>query len=181
MPRLPEIFDRDALPEDKRFVHDYLVETRGRVSPGFGGLLNNPEVSYRIAMLGSHIRFESELPGNVRELVALVASVEMDGVYEQAIHARDAVPAGVAQATVDAAIAKGEMTTATPDEALAVKLTRELTRTHAVTDETFASAHAALRRLRCHRAHRDGGVLQHARVRAQRPARRPLTQIRRDI
>jgi 4-carboxymuconolactone decarboxylase len=32
------------------------------------------------------------------------------------------------------------MTTATPDEALAVKLTRELTRTHAITDETFAAA-----------------------------------------
>ncbi len=64
----------------------------------------------------------------------------MDGVYEQAIHARDAIPAGVAQATVDAALAKSDMTTATPDEALAVQLTRELMRTRAVTDETFAAA-----------------------------------------
>ena len=31
--------DRDALPEDKRHIHDYLVQTRGRVSPGFGGIL----------------------------------------------------------------------------------------------------------------------------------------------
>jgi 4-carboxymuconolactone decarboxylase len=140
MPRLQPILDRDALPEDKRHVHDYLVETRGAVSPGFGAIMNNPDVAHRIAFLGSHIRFESELPDNVRELVALVASVEMDGVYEQAIHTRDAVPAGVAQATIDAANAKGEMTSATPDEALAVKLTRELTRTHGVTDETFAAA-----------------------------------------
>lgn len=141
MPRLQPITERDALPEDKRYIHDYLVETRGRVSPGFGGILNNPDVAYRIAYLGSHIRFESELPDNVRELVALVASVEMDGVYEQAIHTRDALTAGVAQATIDAANAKADLTTATPDEALAAQFTRELTRTHHVTDETFARAH----------------------------------------
>lgn len=141
MPRLTPLLERDDLPEDKRFVHDYLVETRGRVSPGFGGVLHNPDVAYRIAFLGSHVRFESELPDNVRELVALVASVEMDGVYEQAIHTRDAIPAGVAQATVDAANAKGEMTSATQDEALAVQFTRELTRTRSITDETFEAAH----------------------------------------
>ena len=142
MPRLEPILERDALPEDKRYTHDYLVETRGRVSPGFGGILHNPEVAYRIAHLGSHIRFESELPDNVRELVALVASVEMDGVYEQAIHTRDALPVGVSQATIDAANAKGDMNSATPDEALAVQFTRELTRTHGVTDETFEAARA---------------------------------------
>ena len=140
MPRLQPIQDRDALPEDKRYIHDYLVETRGAVSPGFGAIMNNPEVAYRIAFLGSHIRFESELPDNVRELVALVASVEMDGVYEQAIHTRDAVPAGVGPEVIEAANAKGEMATATPAEALAVKLTRELTRTHHITDETFEEA-----------------------------------------
>ena len=143
MPRLPELTERDALPEDKRFIHDYLVETRGRVSPGFGGILNNPDVAYRIAYLGSHIRFESELPDNVRELVALVASVEMGGIYEQAIHTRDALPAGVSQDTIDSANEKNdELRDATPDEELAVKLTRELTRTHGVTDATFAAAQA---------------------------------------
>jgi 4-carboxymuconolactone decarboxylase len=139
VPRLPELTDRNDLPEDKRFVHDYLVETRGRVSPGFGGILNNPDVAHRIAHLGSHIRFESELPDNVRELVALVASVEMDGVYEQAIHSRDALPAGVSQDTVDSANDKDDLREATPDEELAAKFTRELTRTHHVTDETFAA------------------------------------------
>ena len=140
MARLQPRLQRDDLPEDKRFVHDYLVETRGRVSPGFAPILNNPDVAYRIAFLGSHIRFESELPDNIRELVALVASVELEGVYEQGLHTRDALPAGVSQATIDAANAKAEITTATPDEALAVKLTRELTRTRHITDETFAEA-----------------------------------------
>ena len=141
MPRLQPLTERNALPEDMRYIHDYLVETRGRVSPGFGGILHNPDVAYRIAHLGSHIRFESELPDNVRELVALVASVEMDGVYEQAIHTRDAIPTGVSQATIDAANAKGDMSSATPDEQLAAQFTRELTRTRGVTDETFAAAH----------------------------------------
>jgi 4-carboxymuconolactone decarboxylase len=142
MARLPEIYDRDALPEDKRDIHDYLVETRGRVSPGFGVILNQPEVAYRVAQLGTYIRFESSLPANLRELTALTASAELDGVYEQDLHTRDATKEGVAQSIVDAVNAKAELQDATSDEALVVRCARELVRTHELSDETFAQARA---------------------------------------
>lgn len=140
MARLPEIFERDALPEDKRHVHDYLVQTRGRVSPGFGTILNQPEVAYRIAQLGSFIRFESSLPHNVRELAALTASAELHGVYEQALHTRDALPTGAAQSTIDAINSGSEPTEATPEEAIAIRCARELMRARALSDEAFELA-----------------------------------------
>ena len=86
MARLPALRERDQLPEEHRHIHDYLVKTRGQVSPGFGPLLNKPEAAFVIAQLGTHIRFENELPDNVRELTALVASAELDSAVATILH-----------------------------------------------------------------------------------------------
>ena len=59
MTRLAPILERDALPEDHRSVYDYLVQTRGRVSPGMGVLLHSPDVTGRIVHVGTYVRFES--------------------------------------------------------------------------------------------------------------------------
>jgi 4-carboxymuconolactone decarboxylase len=141
MARLPALRERDALPEEHRHIHDYLVKTRGYVSPGFGAILHKPEAAYYVAQLGTHIRFENELPDNVRELTALVASAELDGVYEQGLHTRDAHEKGVAQSVIDAVNAKTNgLSEATEAEAIAVRCARELTRTHELSDEAFELA-----------------------------------------
>jgi len=141
MARLTALRERDALPEEHRHIHDYLVKTRGYVSPGFGAILNKPETAYLIAQLGTHIRFENELPDNVRELTALVASAELDGVYEQGLHTRDALEKGVAQSVIDAVNAKSDaLPGATDAEAIAVRCARELTRTHELSDDAFELA-----------------------------------------
>jgi 4-carboxymuconolactone decarboxylase len=141
MARLTALREREALPEEHRHIHDYLVKTRGYVSPGFGAILNKPETAYLIAQLGTHIRFENELPDNVRELTALVASAELDGVYEQGLHTRDAHEKGVAQSVIDAVNAKSDdVPGATDAEAIAVRCARELTRTHELPDEGFELA-----------------------------------------
>src|SRR5690348_7780399 len=102
MARLPEIKERERLPEAHREVHDYLVKTRGAVSGGFAVLLNSPDVAGRIAHVGSYIRFENTLPARVRELAALTASTEMGNSYEQSIHTRDVTNLGVPEATIAA-------------------------------------------------------------------------------
>jgi 4-carboxymuconolactone decarboxylase len=144
MPRLPEIFERDALPEDQREVHDYLVKTRGAVSGGFAPFLHSPELVARVAHLGTYIRFESTLPAKTRELLALTASSELDNAYERTIHGRDAIARGASQALVDAVIAKRELGDAPDDEVLPVSCARELIRDHALSDATFATAHKEL-------------------------------------
>src|SRR3970282_115890 len=70
MPRLPEILERDALPEDKREAFDYLLKTRGGVRLPFSPLLHSPDVTQRVAHVGTYIRFESALPAKDRELAA---------------------------------------------------------------------------------------------------------------
>ena len=144
MPRLPEIHERDLLPEAHREVFDYLVKTRGAVSNGFSVLLNSPDVAGRIAHVGSYIRFENTLPDKVRELAALTASCEMGNSYEQSIHTRDVANLGISQATIDAVNSKGPLDGLSEEEALPVRAARELIRNHELSDATFAAANRLL-------------------------------------
>ena len=144
MPRLPEIRSKDKLPADKQDIIDYLVQTRGAVSNGFSVLLNSPEAASRIAQLGTFVRFESSLPGQIRELAALTASVEMGNPYERTIHTRDALKEGAGQATIDAVNARAPVDAATQDEALAVRCARELLNGHRLSEATFEAAHTRL-------------------------------------
>src|SRR5581483_3413225 len=88
MPRLPEVTDRDSLPEDKRFAFDYLAETRGGVRLPFSVILNHPEVCYRVAHVGSFARFESSLPREVIETATCVAAREFECNFEWAAHSK---------------------------------------------------------------------------------------------
>jgi 4-carboxymuconolactone decarboxylase len=140
VPRLPEIFDRDALPEDQRPVHDYLMETRGLISPAFSQLLNHPEVAQRVAHLGTLIRFETSLPDHVRELAALAASTECEAKYEQAMHLRNARAAGVKETALDTVVNRRTLEGLTEEELIAVACARELTRDHKLTVASFEEA-----------------------------------------
>ena len=142
MPRLPEVLDRDALPEDKRQIYDYLAGTRGAVRLPFSAYLNNPELTYRIAHVGSFIRFEGSVPDATRELAILATAREMDARYEWAGHSRLARELGVSDATVDAIANRTAPAGLSPEEALPVRVAQGLLRDHALSDELFKEAHA---------------------------------------
>lgn len=145
MPRLPELFERDQLPEDKRDVHDYLVKARGAVSNGYAPLLHCPDFVGRAAHLGTYIRFESSLPPRTIELLAFATSAELDNPYERDIHARNSAKLGVSPAMVDAVLNKTELPPGdAPADAVLVRCVRELIREHRISDASFAAAHAAL-------------------------------------
>ena len=84
--RLPEVSSRDALPEDKRHIYDYLAETRGAVRPPFSVLLNHPDVCYLVSQVGTFARFKSELTKDVIETATLTAAREFDCRFEWAAH-----------------------------------------------------------------------------------------------
>jgi 4-carboxymuconolactone decarboxylase len=145
MPRLPQITDKESLPEQHQSVIDYLVETRGRVSPGFSVLLNSPDLAGRIARTGSYIRFESSLPDRARELAALTASSEMGNTYERGIHAGEAAKLGVPQSTIDAIVHSKPLELNVPaEDSLPVRAARELLRVHELSAATFEEAHSRL-------------------------------------
>ena len=140
MPRLTEIGERSQLPEAKRDVYDYLLQTRGSVSGGFAVLLNSPDLAGRVAQLGTYVRFESPLPARARELAALAAVSVLECAYEQAAHARLARELGVPEAAIEAV--KSDVTPAglPEDEALAIDCARAVLKEHRLPERSFASA-----------------------------------------
>ena len=145
MPRLPEITEKEALPEQHQGVVDYLVETRGAVSHGYSVLLNSPDLAGRIAQTGTYVRFESTLPDRMRELAALTASAEMANLYERGIHAAEAEKLGVPQSTINAIIQLKPLETDVPaEDSLPIRAARELLRVHELSNATFEEARNSL-------------------------------------
>ena len=145
MPRLPEITEKESLPEQHQGVIDYLVQTRGAVSHGFSVLLNSPDLAGRIAKTGSYVRFESTLPDRMREIAALTASAEMVNLYERGIHSDEAEKLGVPQSTIDAIIHLQSLgSDVPPEDSLPVRAVRELLRVHELSSATFEDARSQL-------------------------------------
>ena len=140
MPRLPEVLDRNALPEDKRQIHDYLASTRGEVRLPFSAILNSPEIASRMAHLGTYIRFEGVLPKAVTELATLTVSREHNSRLEWAIHHGFAEKAGVSEAALDAIAYKKPLDGLDDAEAFPIAYARELLTTHKLLDETVTAA-----------------------------------------
>jgi 4-carboxymuconolactone decarboxylase len=142
MPRLPEVLDRNTLPEDKREIHDYLAKTRGAVRLPFSAFLNNPELTYRIAHVGSYIRFDGLLPDKTRELAILATAREVDARFEWAGHARLARELGISDATIDAIANRKAPEGLSEDESLPVRAAQQLIRDHKLSDADFDAARA---------------------------------------
>lgn len=143
MTRLAPILERDALPEEHRNVYDYLVQTRGRVSPGMGVLLHSPDLTRRIVHVGTYVRFESALSPRLREVAALAASSEMHNAFEQAAHTPGALQGGASEKSVQTIKERGPLESIDAEDQLAVRAARELFRDHEVSEATFGEALAA--------------------------------------
>ncbi len=64
----------------------------------FSAFLNNPELTYRIAHVGSYIRFDGLLPDQTRELAIMATAREIDARFEWS-RSRPASPANSASTT----------------------------------------------------------------------------------
>jgi 4-carboxymuconolactone decarboxylase len=144
MPRLPQLTQKDQVPEAHRDVVDYLVKTRGRVSDGFSVLLNSPDLAGRIAHTGSYVRFESSLPREIHELSALTASTEIGNAYERGIHTRDLADLGVDEKLVQAVIRREPVDAFPAELTLPVRAGRELLRDKRLSPATFDEARQRL-------------------------------------
>ena len=64
MARMPEI----ARNEENKDAYDYLHKTRGAVRGGFAITLASPDLTQRMAHVGTYVRFDSPLPKLFTEL-----------------------------------------------------------------------------------------------------------------
>jgi 4-carboxymuconolactone decarboxylase len=138
--RLPPIADADLAPEQAAARQALLAGARGVLQGPFIPLLRNPALLGRVEKLGAYLRYESRLPGRIREFAILVVARAYSQQVEWAIHQPLALQEGVRPLVV-AAIAEGRRPELMPeDEAATWEFLAELELHRSVSDATYARA-----------------------------------------
>jgi 4-carboxymuconolactone decarboxylase len=90
--------------------------------------------------LGTYVRYETEVSRAQTELATIVAARGLSNAYIWAAHVPPALEEGISEATVELVNNGGPVDKLSPDEALIVRLTRQLVEDRYVDDATFEAA-----------------------------------------
>ena len=132
------------MDDDQRLVHDRIAAgPRGAVGGPFAALLRSPQLCDRVQHVGQYIRFESALPGRVRELAILVTAKHWRAQYEWYAHSNLARDEGLDEAII-AAIRDGDDA---PLDDPALQLTREFAQSLISTGRVSDATHDRATRL----------------------------------
>jgi 4-carboxymuconolactone decarboxylase len=139
--------DTDRLPmpspltTSQRAAVDAIVSgPRGTLVGPFVPLLRSPELMTRVQLVGEYLRFDSALPGHLRELAILIVARYWNQDFEWGHHVPLARAAGL-DAAVIRAVGQDNRAARGSDDVRAVwRFVEELIHDHAITDATFASA-----------------------------------------
>ena len=136
MPPLPT----DALTEQQAQALANFVAARGQPTGPWIALLRSPELMTRTRGLSDYLRFESVLPGWLREFVILMTARQWGQSYEWNAHYRIAIEEGLS-AEMAQAIAEGRRPEGMVDEEeILYDFCMELHRNHSVSDATYDKA-----------------------------------------
>src|SRR6266850_1044501 len=136
--RMPPIATDKLTDAQKKAIEDFKAARSAEVSGPFIPLLRSPEVMSRARAMGDYLRFRSVLPPRLSEFVILLTARQWTQNYEWNAHAALARQAGVSPDVI-AAIADGRRPEKmTEDEDILYTFCDELTKTHAVSDGTYA-------------------------------------------
>jgi len=142
--RLP-LPDRDDLDDERRALYDRAltpgVKTVGLHGPA--GVQLHTKAGPMLSALNRYLRFESGIPGRVRETAILSTAREMDSQFEWVQHEPDAIEAGVPKETIEAIKHRKATAGLDPTDALVIELNRQIWRDHKVTSDIFVRAKAA--------------------------------------
>jgi 4-carboxymuconolactone decarboxylase len=86
MARLPDPFD--TLSPDAKRVYDKISAKRGAIRGPFASLMHHPALAERVGDLGEFLRFDSSLPGDIRELAILITARAVSQTFEWYAHAK---------------------------------------------------------------------------------------------
>jgi 4-carboxymuconolactone decarboxylase len=137
--RLPPL-RADKLTEEQQHALAEFVAARGQPTGPWIALLRSPELMKRTRGLSDYLRFESELPGYLREFVILMAARQWGQNYEWNAHLPLAIDEGFS-ADMARAIAEGRRPDGmVEEEEILYDFCMELQRNHSVSDATYARA-----------------------------------------
>lgn len=140
MSRLPKL-DPAKLAGRQKQVYDKIAGgPRGGVRGPFGVLLHAPGVADPVQALGAYLRFESPLPGRLRELAIMITARFWTAQFEWHIHRGFAEKEGIDPAIIDAIAERRTPEFKNADEKIVYALVRELNKQHRVSDATYDEA-----------------------------------------
>lgn len=144
MSRLPDLHYEHMTAEQQR-VHDEIAAgPRGTVVGPLKVWLHSPRLADCAQKLGAYARFHSSLPPALSELAILVTAATWQADFEWHAHAELARKAGISEAVIEA-IRKGDEPVLEDAMSRAVyAVSRELHRTRALSDGTYAAAEGVL-------------------------------------
>jgi 4-carboxymuconolactone decarboxylase len=136
-PRLQPLSPQQMTTEQQRVAQTIASGPRGGVRGPFVALLRSPELADRIRSVGDYVRFESELPPQLRELAILLVARFWSAHYEWHAHQQAALKAGM-NAEIPEAIVQGRRPASlSSDEALIYDFISQLLSNRDVADETY--------------------------------------------
>ena len=136
MPRIPAVARERLTPDDQQ-IFDRIAESRGSVRGPYSVLMHSPKLADLVSNLGAYLRFDTEIPKALTEVVTLATAREIGSRYEFYAHAPLARKAGVSEQTI-LAIAHGSAPEdLSGDEEMVVRYAQELLREHKISDSTF--------------------------------------------
>jgi 4-carboxymuconolactone decarboxylase len=137
--RLPPL-PADALNEQQAQTLANFVAARGQPTGPWIALLRSPELMTRTRGLSDYLRFESIVPGWLREFVILMTARQWGQNYEWNAHYALAIDEGLSP-QIAQAIAEGRRPPGMVDEEeILYELCMELQRNHQISDATYARA-----------------------------------------
>jgi 4-carboxymuconolactone decarboxylase len=137
--RMPPIPTPELTEQQTQVVAEF-VAARGQVTGPWIALLRSPELMKRTRGLSDYLRFESIVPGYLREFVILMTARQWGQNYEWNAHYPIAMDEGLSP-DIAHAIAEGRRPPGmVREEEILYELCLELQRNHAVSDATYERA-----------------------------------------
>ena len=137
--RMPPL-QKEQLSEEQTQALAEFVAARGQPTGPWNVLLRSPELMKRTRGLSDYLRFESVLPGYLREFAILMTARQWGQSYEWNAHYPLAIDEGFS-ADMAQAIAEGRRPDGMlEDEEILYDFILELQRNHSVSDATYARA-----------------------------------------
>jgi 4-carboxymuconolactone decarboxylase len=135
---LPIPSDSDAFPEGTRSAVRLIIKTRGGSVPPPSGLLTYAnQAGALLSDLVEHLRYHTSLTAAETELAICTSARASNSDYIWNAHTRLGLQEGTREEALQAVDAHGPLDGLTADEALIIRLGRELLEQPAVSDETF--------------------------------------------
>ncbi len=130
----------DQLTEQQAKALADFVAARGQPTGPWNVLLRSPEVMSRARGLSDYLRYESILPGWLREFVILMTARQWSQSYEWNAHYKLAVDEGLSPDIARPSSRAGARRGMVEEEAILYDFCMELQRNQSVSDATYARA-----------------------------------------